>query len=53
MANCKNKVAVYLSDAEIKLIEEYKFKHKNKNGFNVSRNAIIKMLINKLSKEVD
>ncbi|WP_333010365.1 hypothetical protein [Kluyvera sichuanensis] len=48
MPNCKNKVAAYLSDAEIKLIEDYRFNHKKENGFDISRNSIIKMLINKL-----
>lgn len=52
MPNCKNKVAVYLSDDEIEIIESYKNKYHKKNGIPLSRNAIIKMLISRLSKEI-
>ncbi|EOZ1520729.1 TPA: hypothetical protein QHU17_003316 [Enterobacter hormaechei subsp. xiangfangensis] len=52
MPNCKNKVAVYLSDDEIEIIESYKNKYQKENGIPLSRNAIIKMLISRLSKEI-
>ncbi|EPK6500122.1 hypothetical protein RFC90_002008 [Klebsiella aerogenes] len=52
MPNCKNKVSVYLSDDEIEVIESYKNKYQKENGIPLSRNAIIKMLISRLSKEI-
>lgn len=52
MRNCKNKIAVYLSDDEIKIIEVYKNEFQNKNGIPLSRNSIIKMLISRLPSEI-
>jgi len=41
-----------LDEHELDIIEKYKVQYKNKHGINLSRTAIIKMLISRLSKEI-
>lgn len=41
-----------LDEHELDIIENYKAQYKNKHGINLSRTAIIKMLISRLSKEI-
>ncbi|EAM1110424.1 hypothetical protein P3M90_002446 [Salmonella enterica] len=47
------RIIIALDGAELEIIENFKSHFKNKNGVSLSRTAIIKMLINKLSKEVN
>lgn len=46
------RIICLLDEQELDILEKYKSHYKNKHGLKLSRTAIIKMLISRLSKEI-
>ncbi|EBB4013674.1 hypothetical protein CFE05_003800 [Salmonella enterica subsp. enterica serovar Ohio] len=47
------RVICSIDEQELNIIEKYKFYYKDKYGVNLSRNAIIRMLVCRLDKEIN
>ncbi|EKF3888753.1 TPA: hypothetical protein K8979_004436 [Escherichia coli] len=46
------RVICSLDEQELDILEKYKLHYKNKHGVKLNRTVIIKMLISRLSKEI-
>ncbi|EDQ1293552.1 hypothetical protein B9644_004600, partial [Salmonella enterica subsp. enterica serovar Braenderup] len=47
------RVICSIDEQELNIIEKYKLYYKDKYGVNLSRNAIIRMLVCRLEKEIN